>query len=313
MEDELKWEWDISKVSVILRGFGTFSLSFHVSELMRNSEIEFVQSKCTDLVTLVHLEWPFGRSRARKWQCEGYFTIYPEHPNTDAQARNMVVPMPPTQHRQRNNILQELAKNRGWASSLTCALLSAQKGPEEGREGGREQSLQGTGAPCSTQCWSGLSCGCLWAGEQVEIWEALDLQSRAWAALWAPTLANATAWRAFQLSGSSWSSLFSSERLSWMLLCASHPSGCSQQPPSQEEMDLPRLEFVFSLICHGWGSPFMGIWHCLTWPCICPAANPAFLSLGTLSFSLRNSDFAGEGDSVCLSLSLLIFISISSF
>lgn len=37
-------------------------------------------------------------------------------------------------------------------------------------------------------------------------------------------------------------------------------------------------------------SPFMSIWHCLTWPCIYLTANPAFLSLGTLSFSMRNSD-----------------------
>lgn len=158
MEDELKWEWDISKVSVILRGFGTFSLSFHVSELMRNSEIEFVQGKCTDLVTLIHLEWPFGRSRAGKWQCEGYFTIYPEHPNTDAQARNMVLPMPPTQHRQRNNILQELAKNRSWASSLTCALLSAQKGPEEGREGG-SRACRAQELPVAPSVGLGLAVG----------------------------------------------------------------------------------------------------------------------------------------------------------
>lgn len=72
---------------------------------MRNSKIEFVQSKCTDLVTLIHLEWPFGRSRAGKWQSEGYL------PRTsDAQGRLMVLPVPPIQHMERSNTLQEVTK-----------------------------------------------------------------------------------------------------------------------------------------------------------------------------------------------------------
>lgn len=73
---------------------------------------------------------------------QGYFTIHPEHPRTDVQARHMALPVHPTQHMERNNILQELTKNKGQASTLTCALLLAQKGPEERR---KEQSLQGTG------------------------------------------------------------------------------------------------------------------------------------------------------------------------
>lgn len=113
------------------------------------------------------------------------------------------------------------------AKLLPCHVLCFQHRKGQ-RRGGREQSSQGTGAPCSTLGWSGLGCGCLWPGEQGEIWEALDLQGRVWAALWAPILANAIAWKASQLSGFSWSSVLSSERLSWMLLCASHPSGCSQ-------------------------------------------------------------------------------------
>lgn len=100
---------------------------------MRNSKIEFVQSKCTDLVTLIHLEWPFGRSRAGKWQSEGYFTIYSAHPNTDAQARHMILPMHSIQHKERN-IFQVVTKNGGRASTLTCALLLGQKGPEGRRE-----------------------------------------------------------------------------------------------------------------------------------------------------------------------------------
>lgn len=65
-------------------------------------------------------------------------------------------------------------------------------------------------------------------------------------------------------------------------------------------MDLPRPEFGFSLIWHWWGTPFMGIWHCLTWPCIHPTASSAFLSLGTLSFpwgTVTCWGFADEGDS----------------
>lgn len=222
MEDELKWEWGISKVSVMPSSFETFSLSFHVSELMRNSKIEFVQSKCTDLVTLIHLEWPFGRSRAGKWQSEGYFSIYPEH--LMPREGTWCCLVHPIQHMERDNILQQVTKNRGWASTLTCAFLLAQKGPERWREGAE---LAGDRSSLYTQGCSGLKVDACDPGEQLEIWEASDLQGRAWAALWAPFPAIAIDWKNFQLSGSSWSHYFS-ERLSWMLLRALHHLGCSQ-------------------------------------------------------------------------------------
>lgn len=184
MEDELKWEWGISKVSVIRSSFETFSLSFHeVSEVMRNSEIEFVQSKSTDLLTLIHLEWPFGRSRAGKWH-SGVFHHPPRAPSYWCQARHMALPVHPTQHMERNNILQELTKNKGQASTLTCALLLAQKGPERG---GRSRAS------------GDRALGACDPGEQEDTWEGLDLQGRAWAALGVPSLADAIAWEAFRL------------------------------------------------------------------------------------------------------------------
>lgn len=213
MEDELKWEWGISKVSVIRSSFETFSLSFHeVSEVMRNSEIEFVQSKSTDLVTLIHLEWPFGRSRAGKWH-SGVFHHPPRAPSYWCQARHMALPVHLTQRMERNNILQELTKNKGQASTLTCALLLAQKGPERG---GRSRACRGQGSGC---LWPWRAGGHM--GGSAPPGQGLSSPGSSFPC-WCHSLGS------FPASGSSWSSWFSSERLSWMLLCALHHWGCSQ-------------------------------------------------------------------------------------
>lgn len=118
--------------------------------------------------------------------------------------------------------------DKKWGPSFYSDMCSPFRTERARGEEGESRACRGQELPVAPRVGLGLDVGACDPGEQVEIWEAPDLQGRAWAALWAPSLANAIAWKAFQLSGSLWSSLFSSEGLSWMLLCALHYSGCSQ-------------------------------------------------------------------------------------
>lgn len=210
---------------------------------------------------------------------------------------------------ERNSPLQEVASKRGWASALPCPLLAAQKMPEKG---GQSWACMGQGAPWTTQGWSPLRCGCSCPVESVEVWVASDLQCKVQAAMEAAFLNNAVTWKAFLISSSSWPPLFSAEKISCVLLCALHHLGCSWQPHSQEEMDLPKPEFGFTLLWHlhgeqspSWapGTAMSNLISTLQ-PILFSSPSALYpLPWGTLP--CRGS--ADGGDSVCSSLCLFTY------
>lgn len=95
--------------------------------------------------------------------------------------------MHPTEHMERNNILQEVTKNS--AGLLSWHVLSL-KHRKKQRRGERAELAGGRELPEAPRVGLCLDVGIHVPGEQMEVRVASDLQCKAWAALKAASLAN---------------------------------------------------------------------------------------------------------------------------